>query len=316
MHFKPGLLHCRKGLETVTAVFMLLLMFAVITALVAGWTNYNQSVQAQMQIEQNRSQEQIMLINQTVDNNVIKDIELKNTGTIEVQIRALYQTLDGETTLICDPSVDPRIGTDTHITPTETLTLNLSPLAIASDANVIAATERGIRSINSIIPTTSETTPPPPNPHKYTYGLLELYWEEFKYKQFDNNFNPGGQWDPGWIVNSTSRYVAWKATITNIGTKTIILNDLSSFTTVSSSSSDLRSWYLYSEPVNKPQSLTLRVDVPTEVIFVWKAAGSNGYKDIYSTPTVAMVFLTFYGAFDDGTPYAQTVPFEAAITVV
>lgn len=316
MHFEFGLLRCRKGLETVTAVFMLLLMFAVITALVAGWTNYNQSVQAQMQIEQDRSQEQIMLINQTVENNIIQDIELKNTGTIEVQIRALYKTLNGETTLICDPSVDPRINKDTHIAPAERLTLNLTPLSVESEAKIIAATERGVRTINSIIPATSETKPPTPNTHKYTYGLLELYWEDFKYKQFDNNFNPGGQWDPGWIVNSTSRYIAWKATITNIGNKTIILNELSSFTTVSSSSSDLRSWYLYSGPINQPQSLTLLVDKPTEVTFVWKSAGTSGYKSIYEQPTVAMVFLTFYGAFDDGNPYAQTVPFEAAITVV
>jgi hypothetical protein len=316
MHFKFKILRCRKGLETITAVFMLLLMFAAITAFIAGWTNYNQSVQSQMGVELDRSKEQVLLINQTVEDNIIKDIELQNTGTIEVQIRALYKTINGDTVLVCDPSVDPRLNVDTHIAPTQTLLLNLLPLAIESEAKIVAATERGVKTINSIVPKTTETPPPSPNTHKYTYGLLELYWEEFQYKQFDNNFNPGGKWDPGWIVNSTSRYVAWKATITNIGTKDIILNELSSFTTVSSSSSDLRSWYLYSQPENQPQSVTLRVDVPTEVIFVWKAAGSNGYKSIYEQPTVAMVFLTFYGAFDDGKPYAQTVPFEAAITVV
>ncbi len=316
MRFKFGFLRCRKGLETVTAMFMLLLMFAVITAVIAAWTSYNQSVQDQMQIEQDRSKEQIKLVNQTTENDIIKDIEIKNTGTIEVQIRALYQTLNGETTLICDPSVDPRLNTDTYIAPTQTLSLNLLPFAIGYDAKIIAATERGIKTINSIIPVFSKTPPQPPNPHKYTYGLLELYWEEFKYKQFDNNFNPSGQWDPGWIVNSTSRYVAWKATITNIGNKTIILNEFSSFTTVPSSSSDLRSWYLYSQPENQPQSITLLVDVPTEVIFVWKASGTQGYLDIYPTSTVAVAFLTFYGAFVDGGPYAQTVPFEAAIRIV
>ncbi len=315
MHFTPRLLQCKKGLETVTAMFMLLLMFAVLTGIIAAWTNYNQSVQDQMQIEQARSKEQITLIDQTNENDIIKDIEIKNTGTIEVQIRALYQILNAETTLICDPSVDSRIRADTHIAPSETLILNMLPLAIASEARVIAATERGVRTMNSIIPTKSETPPVPPNPHKYTYGLLELYWEEFEYKTFNNNFNPGGQWSPGWIVASGTGYVAWKATITNIGVKDITLNDLSSFTTVSSSSSDLRSWYLYSDPPSKPQSLLLRVDVPTEVIFVWKAAGSTGYKSIYEQPTVAMVFLTFYGAFEDGAPYAQTVPFEAAITI-
>ena len=315
MHSIFELVRCRKGLETVTAMFMLLLMFAVITGVIAAWTNYNQSVRDQMQIEQDRSKEQIMLINQTTENDIIKDIEIKNTGTIEVQIRALYQILNAETTLICDPSVDSRIGADTHIAPSETLTMNLLPLAIVSEARVIAATERGVRTINSIIPVSSETPPIPPNPHKYTYGLLELYWEEFEYKAFNNNFNPSGQWDPGWIVPSGSGYVAWKATITNIGVKDITLNDLSSFTTVSSSSSDLRSWYLYSDPPNKPQSLLLRVDVPTEVIFVWKAAGTNGYKSIYEQSTVAMVFLTFYGAFEGGAPYAQTVPFEAAVTI-
>ena len=316
MHSEFGLLRCRKGLETVTAMFVLLLMFAVITALVAGWTNYNQSVQVQMQIEQDRSKEQITLTHQTIEDDIIKSIEIRNTGTIEVEIRALYETLNSETALICDPSVDPQIKRDTHIAPSETLTLNLTPLAITSEAKIIAATERGVRTINSIIPVTTETQPPTPNTHKYTYGLLELYWEDFKYKQFDTNFNPGGQWDPGWIVHSTSRYVAWKATITNIGNKTIILNELSSFTTVSSDSSDLRSWYLYSQPENQPQSLTLLVDKPTEVIFVWRASGTSGYKSIYEQPTVAMVFLTFYGAFDNGQPYAQTVPFEAAITVV
>ena len=313
MHFILQILKCKKGVETVSAVFMLLLMLAIITGFVAAFTNNNQSAKDQMQIEQERSREQITLTQQTIENNIVKKIAIENTGTIEVQIRALYKIFDSETVFLCDPSDESAIGLDTHIAPAKTLILDLTSLAVEAEATIVASTERGVKTMNRIIPTTTQTPHPSPDTHKYTYGLLEIVWENFEYKGFENNFNPNGQWEPGWVVETDSRYVAWKATVTNIGVKDIVLDELSSFTTIPTSNADLRSWYLFTGPSNSPDTITLHVDVPTDVIFVWSSSGSP--ESIYSQPTVVMVFLTFFGSFEGGGSYAQTIPFEASITI-
>ena len=53
-------------------------------------------------------------------------------------------------------------------------------------------------------------------------------------------------------------------------------------------------------------TLDLPVSEPTIIIF------ESGEK-IYPNPQTCMVFLTFYGNYDDenNTPYGQTIPFEA-----
>ena len=102
MHFsKFG--GARKGISTVAGIFMLLLMFTAMMGLIVAFVNYNLSAKEQMEIDLERSQERIELSVGVNDGN-ITSVVINNTGSIEVRIRALYKIVNGETTLLFDPS--------------------------------------------------------------------------------------------------------------------------------------------------------------------------------------------------------------------
>ena len=145
-------------------------------------------------------------------------------------------------------------------------------------------------------------------------GPLLLKFDNFWYQTFRESFDENGQWKTGWIVHSEpGEYCAWKITVTNIGERDIEINGYSCFTTIPSGSADYRSWFLWT--ADDTNLLQLPVDEPATIYFVRNEADSDGFVKIYSNDQLCMVFLTFYGEYDDGTPYAQTIPFEAAITV-
>jgi hypothetical protein len=322
MKFRIELLHSKRGLETVTAVLMLLLMFAVIIGLVAAFFNYNSSAQEQMNIEQVRSQEQIILTSQFVENGRLM-VTISNTGTTDVTVRALYKVLNGQVTFYCDPST----YMDTHISVGVSLNVSFpSGVVLGPQEKIVAATERAVKTLDYFTPPPTPNSTFVPNPNKFTYGDLELEWLEFLY-QGVTSLPPGSNWLPGWVVPPQT-YTVWKLTIKNIGNRTIMLNSNSSFVTVPSNTpghpsgkQDILSWYLYSG-INQPQTATLPVNVTAVVEFAWASPNPNGnYNQVnqvektYSGECTAMVFLTFFGSYWDGSPYAQTVPFEAAITV-
>jgi hypothetical protein len=319
MKFTPKFFRCKKGLETVTGVLMLFLMFAVMIGLIAAFLNYNTSAQLQMGNDGQRSAEQIALAEIKVDQNPLK-VTITNIGTTEVTISTLYKTLNGQAIYYCDA---PTYNSETNIPVGKNLTLSFpSGVTLGEEEKIVVATSRGTKTIDQYLPKPSPTPIFTFDSSKYLYGNIELQWEEFEYKSWNNNFNPGGQWLPGWMVSNPQSNVAWKVTITNIGDKTIILNEQSSFTldptsTDSQSSPARRSWFLYSEPTSQPQTTTLLKDTPVTVLFVWSNPTQQNYLGIYSQSCVCMAFLTFFGHYDDinNSPYAQTIPFEAAITV-
>lgn len=286
--------------------------------LIAAFLNYNTSAQIQLANDGQRSAEQITLATYEIDQNILKAI-ITNTGTIDVTIKTLYKTLNGQAIYHCDASPS---NPKTNIPVGKNLTLAFpSGVTLGTEEKIVAATSRGTKTIDQYLPKPNPTPTFVFNPHKYLYGNIELQWEEFEYKSWNNNFNPNGQWHPGWMVSNPQSNIAWKVTITNIGDKTIILNEQSSFTldptsTTSQSSPARRSWFLYSEPTNQPQTITLPKDTPVTVIFVWSNPTQQNYLGIYSQQCVCMAFLTFFGQYSDGSPYAQTIPFEAAITVI
>ena len=315
-------LRCRKGLETVTAVLMLLLMFALISALVASFYNYNVSTKQQFTNEEERSKEQITLANHFTDQGGTLHATITNTGTIEVTIKALYKKLDDQVTFFCDPST---YTPDTHIPVGGSLTLSFpSAVTLNPEEKIVVATERGVKAMDPNTPPTKPIIPIIPDTNRYVYGDIELKWINFSCKTWDSGIfdpEPLDGWTPGWTVENPQKNIAWKVTIKNISTKgSIVINGNSTLTldpiaTGSGANPARRSWYLYSEPTTQPQTATLPVDTEVDVYFVWSSTDATNYQGIYSQQCVCMAFLTFFGYYTSGTPYAQTIPFEAAVTV-
>ncbi len=301
---------------------MLLLMFALMAGLISVFYNFNTSAQQQQKNEGDRSREQIVLTNQINTNPV--QVTIANTGTIDVTIRALYKESNGQVTYYCDPST----YTSTNIPIGKSLTISFpSGVMLSPQEKVVAATQRGIKTSDlyqaPVTPRPSTT----PNTHTYVYGDIELWWENFQYKTWtgNGNFNPNNGWLPGWTITNPESNIAWKVTVRNIGTRGIMVDGNSTFTleptaTDSGSNPSRRSWYLYSQPTSQPQKTYLppiSEDQTVEIYYVWSSKAADHYLGIYSQSCVCMAFLTFFGNFTDGAheAYAQTIPFEAAITV-
>lgn len=309
LRFAFKLIHCQKGLETISAVFMLFLMFTAIIGIVIAYANYNLSAQEKMNIDYERSLERIILSKQMdIETSTISSITIKNIGSIEVIIRAVYVDDNGLFTFF-DPSKDM----DTTIDPSGSITIQMIG-SHSNDTKIVAATQKGTRTIDESLALPMLEPPPPPDTNEFYMGPLLLKFDNFWFQTFIGNFDPDGQWDPGWIVQSgPSEYCAWKIRVTNLGDKNITINGYSCFTTFPSGSSDYRSWFLWTEDQNN--MLTLPVNESVIILFVRDKPESNGLVKIYSNDQLCMVFLTFYGKYEDETPYAQTIPFEAAITV-
>ena len=278
---------------------MLLLMFAAIIGIFIAYTNYNLSAKERMNIDHERSQEKIILTKQIEkDTNAISSITIKNTGANQVTIRAIYIDDDGQFSFF-----DPSEEMDTTIDPSSSLTIKLDE-SPSNNSKIIAATERGTRTIDEPPPLPMREPPPPPDTNEFYMGPLLLKFDNFWFQKFKESLDPDGQWDLGWVVNKGSDYCAWKINVTNIGDKDITINATSCFTTVPSGSTDYRSWFLSTE--DPENTLDLPLDEPIIIIF------ESGEK-IYPNPQTCMIFLTFYGNYDDEnkTAYAQTIPFEA-----
>ena len=101
MRKKPGgIVSCRRGLtEIITAIFMLLLMIAAITAILAIYSNMNSNSQDMNSIDLQRSQEKISLQKNTASGE-IRSLNIFNDGAIEVKIMAIYKVADQVTTFL------------------------------------------------------------------------------------------------------------------------------------------------------------------------------------------------------------------------
>ena len=283
-----------------------------------------------MRIEHERSQEEIALsgleLNQT-DPTYISSVIVNNTGTIEVKIRAIYVTNSTTTTLICDPST---YMDTTYISPSESLLIWLpSGVVFEPSAKITVATERGVKTkqYEGIL----IFGPPNPrwkyDPSRLYIGPLMLQFDAFWYrKTFQNGtLDPDDPWHPGWSITKGFGYCAWNITVMDIDDRNITINRFSSFTAVPNDSpSNQLSWYLETNQTDLTQFLA--VNQTRNIIYTYstpkslpEGGGTNSATKMTLPETTCMVFLTFYGVFHehDGTTttYAQTIPFEAAITV-
>jgi archaellum component FlaF (FlaF/FlaG flagellin family) len=326
-------LRCRRGIQVITAVLMLLLMFTILTTFLVAYFNYNTAAQDQMTFEQQRSQEKLTLSKLTNDQlGIVSTITVTNLGTIESKISAIYETFEGETNFVCDPSTDTLVNMDTHVAPSESITINLSPFAIDARAKVVAATERGVKTFE-YVPTFSEEQEyelSDYDPSKLYVGPLMLKFDAFYYRVTSESgvFNPAIDWQPGWYVNTTwikektgtsTPYLAWKIDIMNVGDKNITLNRLTGFNLVQADSPSSLPWYL--EPTNlSTKTQFLEINKTETITFIWGTPnpGTSAQKLTFSDCS-CMIFLTFFGVYHETdettTPYAQTIPFEGSVFI-
>jgi len=317
---KSKILRDRRGISKVyTSLAFLLLVFSILILLLLTFFNYNFAVQEQMKIEHERSQEKIVLTGLDLNETNLSQVCISNTGTIEVRIRALYV----DDIFICDPSTYK----DTHIAPNNSSWISL-PIGVAFEPNskITVATERGVKTTEYEGPLVYGPAPPEweYDPTRLYIGPLMLQFDAFWYRKTsqDGTFNPNESWQEGWSIPKGFGYCAWNITVMNIDDRNITINRFSSFNAVPNDSpSNELPWYL--EPTNQ-SDLTqfLPVNQTRNIIYIWsvpKQEGNNSAQKMTLPECTCMVFLTFFGFFHehDGTttPYAQTIPFEAAITV-
>jgi hypothetical protein len=316
--------HEKKAISTIIgSIFMLLIMFGALIAVTVAFFNYNLSANEQMNIEHERSQEKIELAQLDIDNELtITSLTINNTGTIDVKIRALYEIADGETKLLFDPA---DYG-ETNIAPTQSLKIyipdNIPKITFDPQAKLVAATERGIKTLD-YVPTLIYGPVEPPSeydPTKLYIGPLMLKFDDFAYCEVNRQGTPDPPetWQPGWVIDENG-YCAWRISIMNIDERNITINRFTSFNLVPTRTpSTVTSWYLEpNNPVTKTQFL--QVNQTESVTFIWTTPLSGTAQSMNLPPCTCMVFLTFFGVFheEDGTDtaYAQTIPFEAAVTV-
>jgi len=294
-----------------TILFMVLII-SVASALFFALYKYNDSVKQAMAIEDERSQEKIVmtaltLVNETVNGVTVTNITgitIANLGSITSQIRALYVN-DG---YICDPS-NPSLNPDGAYLNAQSLkTVNLQPFQFDPASYLTVATSRGIKAIelesNFLNQSSSGFTPMLTN-----YGPLRLNFTLFYYQQTDQDGNPVGTWKPGSNISATVNYCAWNITVTNIDTRDITLNQYSSLTLVTNEGGGQFPWY-----TDNPNQL-IRSNQTVRIVYLWetplpciKAGGFTGFSG-----ETSKVFLTFFGKFSDGATYGQTIPFEGIL---
>jgi hypothetical protein len=286
-------------------------MFAAITGLIAVYFNYNLSAQEQMKFDKERSQEKILFSQMELDEELvnISNITIANAGTIEVRIRALYVEKNGTTTFISDPST----YMDTHIPPAKSLTINVQPTTPFEEANIIAATERGTKTIEYEPQLLCRPDEYKVSPSELTIGPVLLKFTDFYWRKTKNGgLDPGDTWHDGWVIPSKTQ-CAWKLTVKNVDNRTssITLNNYTSFNVQTADGQrEVRNWYLSTPSQELPFNQTV------SVIFMFESWNSNKLVSIYPNECSCKIFLTCYGVFHwaDGkpdTPYAQTIPFEA-----
>jgi archaellum component FlaF (FlaF/FlaG flagellin family) len=312
----------QKGITTISAIFMLLLMFTVMIGLIAAFFNYNLSAEEQMKIDLERSQEKIVLTKIAVNNeSIISNVVVTNTGSIEVRIRALYKIVNGETILLFDPSN----YLETQIAPTESLVIGIpndvAEIPFDDQVKIVAATERGTKTSDYLAELVYGPIEPPNNydPTKLYVGPLMLKFDEFFYHKTDKNgvLDPNDTWQSGWVVDEKG-YYAWNLTVMNIDTRNLTLYRFSSFNLVPTDSPSVLSWYI--EPTDQINGKSFLVINQTQTItYIWNLPLSGDAAKLTFSDSTCMVFLTFFGVFHEAdgteTPYAQTIPFEASVTV-
>ena len=309
---KSGFSTEKNALSTVYAsLIALLIVFLLLSVEISFFANYNTILQNQKIANDQKAQEQLSIANITIFNNIMTKILIENEGTVELKIRAIYLKTEGSSTFICDPSV--------YISPTGTKNIDLvPPVQINSDSSIVAVTERGTLSKEYFIQNWEKTI------YRYdtenlTIGPLRLRFESFEFSSYNTTTRNWGPWAPGWNP-PLNAYLSWRVRVTNIGDKSIILNNrtaLSLFRADNPKSE--KTWYINATAPSLTEEL--QINQAKNIFFTLKNPAGDITSDWLTITggegVSTMVFLTFFGqiVLTDGTkiPYGQTIPFEAVV---
>jgi hypothetical protein len=297
-----------RGLSMVIGVFILFIIIlgVAITQLITLQGNDSSAMTA-LTIEENRRQERISLVSLTIEKignlDYIKNITVKNTGSITELIKSLYV----DNNFIFDPSdssINPYGG---RISPNSTHTISLEKLAprelYKSTSMLAVASARGTKSVayEALLAAGKN----PPVTIQTSFGPLKLNFTEFYYAKYSDGSI--GTWMPGWLISTKDGPIVWKIEVQNIGSDTIVLNQNSCFVLMSiTTPSSTLSWYIN---ITSPMEIE-----PSQIVdIVFKSSSTGGTPNSPpGAPCQCKIFLAFFGSHQpENTPYGQTIPFEA-----
>lgn len=306
----------RKGVSSLfIAIYIALLAVLLISTLFFGLVVSRAGLTEYLKVEQERMQENIVLSKFETDSNglYVTYLQVNNTGAITVRIRALY--IGG--IFFCDPS---KFEGDAYIDPGDYLDIELFPsVTIPFTEDVLNAqwtvtTERGTRSSEMGMNLWEKTGGPIYTPSKFYCGPLMILFDMFHWR------SGAGPWKSGWIIPQKATAVTWRILLTNVDTRTIVLNETSCFTLVGNErmQNKIVSWYIDPEL----SSMTINPGKFYFVYYTWSfpysKPGAQPQTPSGLTAGLPCInFLVFTGYFieADGSemPFGQTIPFEAVL---
>ena len=84
---------CKKGIENITAVLMMFMMFAILIGLLFAFSSQNYMFQEITAAENSQLREQIILSKQIdFQTNTLSSISIYNSGTVQIILSGLYVT--------------------------------------------------------------------------------------------------------------------------------------------------------------------------------------------------------------------------------
>ena len=287
-------------------LLMFILIFAVAIPLFLTMQDTNSSTVVATNIEEEKRQERIYLINMTTQNisevEYINQLTIKNTGSILVTLKAVY--IDHN--FLFDPSDTTINPNGNQINPNSTLSISLETLneQYKPESIITIATERGTASMvyEKTLISGGQTIPA----IQSNFGPLKLSFHDFYYANYyDGSI---GEWKPGWLMNTKEGEIVWNITVTNIGDKDILLNSTSCFVLMSiDTPSNTKSWY-----INITSPLLIETTKNASIVYQWTTPQGVSVNTPFGAECRCKVFLAFFGTFQPtGIPYAQTIPFQA-----
>jgi hypothetical protein len=297
----------------------------MLTLVITVFSNYNLNLTNQHQFNLEKSEEQLQITDTTIEDGSLKGVEIKNTGTTEITVRALYLKSDGQTEFIGDPS------TEIHASTSKQITIN-PPRTLSPDFtfSVIASTERGTLSKEYFIPPWDKITLVY-DTENLTIGPMRLRFESFEYSAYNSTTHQWGNWKAGWdppisATTDVNISLAWKIRVTNIGEEKITLNNRTALSLwrVDRPNKEV-AWYINAsgpvqiekgETANLFYLMNIPAQDPTNSTY-WQSIPIIHPREDGFQGKSTMVFLTFFGTltYADSTtnPFGQTIPFEAVI---
>jgi hypothetical protein len=316
----------KKGVSSLfIAIYISLLVVVLITTLFIGISTSRSALADYLKVEQERMQENILItgpkgLKLSPDESTVESIQVSNTGSIPVRIRALY--IDEK--LVCDPAEFPG---DAYIAPKKAIWINLTgnvnPPVALNDTTLNAmwtvTTERGTKS-SEIGSNLLFGSPYTPSTSKFYFGPLLIIFDMFYWT------NDGTHWHSGWSIPAQTSNVTWRILLADVDDRPITINDTSFFTLIGNLNQQNKVLYWY---VNTDPLLTSTMTfIPQNYYFVSfslskpiseggklpaNAQGITGLSEWASCTN----FLVFTGHFTEKngtqTPFGQTIPFEAVL---